>query len=74
VDIYIRVRQYRLSKGMTQAWVAKQIGISPKTLNGIELGRQKLTAETLEAISKKAFGVEPSIFFNDEFLETKIIL
>ncbi|WP_374214199.1 helix-turn-helix domain-containing protein [Candidatus Desulfosporosinus nitrosoreducens] len=69
--IYEKIRQYRISKGITQVWVAKRLGISPKTLNGIELGRQKLTTEMLEAICKKAFEVEPAIFFTDELLETK---
>ncbi|GAB6172034.1 hypothetical protein JCM15765_15120 [Paradesulfitobacterium aromaticivorans] len=73
MKIYEKIRFYRLKKGITQAWVANKIGIHPKTLNGIELGRQRLTVDMFELICRKAFGANPAIFFEDELLETKII-
>jgi transcriptional regulator with XRE-family HTH domain len=71
VKLHEKLRLYRSSRGITQTWLANQIGIPLKTLNGIELGRQRLSADMFELICRKGFDVNPGIFFKDGFLETK---
>ena len=71
MKLHEKLRLYRSSRGITQTWVAEQAGISVKTLSAVELGRQRLTADTFELICRKGLGVDPGIFFKDQFLETK---
>lgn len=51
MEINNRVRQIRKSKGITQTFVAKELGINVQTYNGYELGRRNIKAETLEKIA-----------------------
>ena len=71
MELYEKVRAYRQANGITQSFVANQINMSPKTLNAIEKGRQRLQADTFELICRNGLKVDPSIFFTNEFLETK---
>lgn len=71
MKVHERVRRYREAHGITQSWIAKQIGMSVKSYNGVELGRQRLTADVFELICKKGFKVDPGIFFDNRFLGTK---
>lgn len=66
-----KVKLYIDNHGITQTFVANKLDISLKTLNGILLGRQRLSAEMLERICKEALQIDPSIFFNTDVLETK---
>ena len=66
-----RIRAYRLKHGITQTFIAGKVGMSVKTLNGIELGRQRLDADLFEKICRQGFGIDPSIFFREDVLESK---
>ncbi len=70
IKLYEKIRLYRKNNGISQKWVAQSIGMSEKTLNGIELGRQRLTTDTFESICS-VFNVDPSIFFASEVLDYK---
>jgi len=60
-----------MDKGITQVHIASKLKKPVQRLNAIELGRIKLTADEFEEICIKGLGISPSIFFTDEFLETK---
>lgn len=68
MKLHEKVLLYVNNHGIKQTWLAAQLGISVKTLNSILLGRQKLTADMFELICLKGINVDPSIFFNNEFL------
>lgn len=46
-----RIRMIRESKGLTQTEVAKRMNMSVQTYNGYELGRRRITTDTLEEIA-----------------------
>lgn len=64
-----RIKDYRLSKGITQKYIAEKAGISNKKLSFIENGNVELKAKDLISISK-ALEV-PVSFFTNEVLENK---
>ena len=68
--LYERIREYRISKGITQTHVAKMTGISNKKISYIETGVTELKAEDFMLIAEKGLGVDPS-FFAGEVLEIK---
>ena len=45
-----KIKEKRISLGLTQEVLAEKIGISPKSLSQIELGNNFVSAENLEAI------------------------
>ena len=45
-----KIKEKRISLGLTQEILAEKIGISPKSLSQIELGNNFVSAENLEAI------------------------
>jgi len=63
-----RVRELRRNKGMSQDQLSEQIGIDPKHLSRIELGKSFPYMETLEAIAK-SLQVELKDLFDFSHLE-----
>ena len=61
----IRIYQYRLQKGLTQAQLASQCGIPQPNLSNIEKGKQDLTVSTLIRIAG-ALEVRPGQFLEEE--------
>ena len=45
-----KIKRLRQKKGITQEKLAEMINISPRTLSGIEIGENFMTAQTLEKI------------------------
>lgn len=69
-QLYEKLRDYRISKGITQTHIARMTGISNKKISYIENGVTELKAEDFMLIAEKGLGVDPS-FFTDVVLETK---
>lgn len=67
-----RIQELRKGKGLTQDQLSEQIGIDPKHLSRIELGKSFPYMETLEAIAK-AFQVELKDLFDFSHLEARSI-
>ncbi|MBQ4115151.1 helix-turn-helix transcriptional regulator [bacterium] len=45
-----RIKTLRANKGLSQEQLAEKLGIAPRTLCGIEIGKNFFTASTLEKI------------------------
>jgi len=71
MKLYEKVKLYRISNGFKQAFIAKKSGMSEKKLSAIETGRQRLTTDDFEVICRLGFMVNPGIFFESTFLESK---
>ncbi|MBL3580154.1 helix-turn-helix domain-containing protein, partial [Rhodovulum visakhapatnamense] len=56
-----RLRQLREARGLTQAALAAQLGISPSYLNQIERNQRPLTVQVLLKINA-AFGLDIQVF------------
>lgn len=54
-----KIRNLRVKKGLTQEKLAEMIGISQRSLSGIEIGENFLTAETLDkVINSLGIGID----------------
>ena len=49
-ELGLKIKRIRQRKGLTQEQFAEKIGIAPRTLCGIEIGKNFFTADTLEKI------------------------
>ncbi len=47
-----KIKRMRLNRGLTQEQLAEAVDISQRTLSGIEIGENFVTAETLDKIIK----------------------
>jgi len=65
-----RIRAIRESKNLTQTEVARRINMSVQTYNGYELGRRRITTDTLEKIAQ-ALNEPIANFFENKIYETK---
>jgi transcriptional regulator with XRE-family HTH domain len=52
IAIGIRIRQYRLKAGLSQAGLAEKAGIKPNTVARLERGEHRASSETIEKLSK----------------------
>lgn len=64
------IRDYRLSKGITQTHISEVTGISNKRISNIETGRAVMKADEYILICERGLGVSPS-FFANQVLESK---
>lgn len=63
------IKTIRQSKGLTQKFVAQQLGMSPMQYYRIENGLTKVDANILPKLAEE-LGVKPAIFFKDTLTET----
>ncbi|MEI6580101.1 MAG: helix-turn-helix transcriptional regulator [Eubacteriales bacterium] len=71
MQLYEKLRAYRLANGVTQTHVAKMMQMSVKKLNAIEKGRIKLSADLFLEVCKTGLKIDPASFFANEVLESK---
>lgn len=65
--MYQRLRDYRESKGVTQTHIAKKTGKTVQRISALETGGIRLTVDEFEEICVKGYGVNPAIFFTEQF-------
>jgi len=64
-----RIKELRKKGQISQEQLAEKIGIDPKHLSRIEVGRGYPSLETLESIAK-ALNVEMQVFFEFQHLDS----
>lgn len=57
-----RIRHYRNRKGVSQAWLAQQVGVTPSTISQVETGQIYPSLPGLIKIAE-TLGVNPASFF-----------
>ena len=67
-QIGTKIKQIRQQKGFSQEQFAEKIGIAPRTLCGIELGKNFFTADTLEKILE-VLNITPQDLFKINHLQ-----
>ena len=63
-----KIKRLRQKKGITQEQLAEMANISLRTLGGIEIGKNFMTAQTMETLMK-CLGVSMGELFNSEHLQ-----
>lgn len=63
MPLELSIREYLISHGISQAFIARKCGISKQKLNGILNGRQEIKARELKAVCE-AVGVPCDYFYN----------
>ncbi|MBR1424907.1 helix-turn-helix transcriptional regulator [bacterium] len=67
-ELGIKIKRLRQKKGITQEELAEMANISVRTLGGIEIGANFMTAQTMENIIK-CLGISAKELFDSEHLK-----
>ena len=57
-----KIKRMRLNRGLTQEQLAEAVDVSQRTLSGIEIGENFMTAETLDKILKALNTTSEELF------------
>ena len=74
-----KIKRMRLNRGLTQEQLAEAVDVSQRTLSGIEIGENFVTAETLDKIIKALNTTTEELFAthhlksNEELVDEIII-
>jgi transcriptional regulator with XRE-family HTH domain len=67
-----RARQIRLSKGITQVFVAKKLGYqTPSAVNDFEKGRRNISADKIPLLAM-SLGVTVAELYDEKIFEEKV--
>lgn len=69
-----KIKRMRLNRGLTQEQLAEIIDISQRTLSGIEIGENFVTAETLDKIIKALNTTTEDLFATNHLKEPNELL
>lgn len=69
-----KIKRMRLNRGLTQEQLAEAIDISQRTLSGIEIGENFVTAETLDKIINALNTTTEELFATNHLKEEKELL
>lgn len=64
-----KIKRMRLNRGLTQEQLSEMIDISQRTLSGIEIGENFVTAETLDKIIKALNTTSEELFATNHLKE-----
>ncbi len=69
-----KIKRMRLNRGLTQEQLAEAVDVSQRTLSGIEIGENFVTAETLDKIIKALNTTSEELFATDHLKEDDVIV
>lgn len=69
-----KIKRMRLNRGLTQEQLAEAVDVSQRTLSGIEIGENFVTAETLDKIIQALNTTSEELFATDHLKEDDAIV
>lgn len=69
-----KIKKLRIKKGLTQEKLAEMVDISQRTLSGIEIGENFMTADTLDRILKSLEVTADELFALEHIKETSDLI
>ena len=65
-----KIKRMRTSRGLTQEQLAEMVDVSQRTMSGVEIGENFVTAETLDKIIKALNTTAEELFSTNHIKET----
>ncbi len=69
-----KIKRMRLNRGLTQEQLAEAVDVSQRTLSGIEIGENFVTAETLDKIIKALNTTTEELFATNHLRDDKMLV
>ena len=69
-----KIKRMRINRGLTQEQLAEAVDVSQRTLSGIEIGENFVTAETLDKIIKALNTTSEELFATNHLKEKQELI
>lgn len=69
-----KIKRMRINRGLTQEQLAEAVDVSQRTLSGIEIGENFVTAETLDKIVKALNTTSEELFATNHLKEEQELI
>ena len=69
-----KIKRMRVNRGLTQEQLAEAVDVSQRTLSGIEIGENFVTAETLDKIIKALSTTSEELFATSHLKEEQELI
>ena len=69
-----KIKRMRINRGLTQEQLAEAVDVSQRTLSGIEIGENFVTAETLDKIIKALNTTSEELFATNHLKEEQELI
>ena len=69
-----KIKRMRLNRGLTQEQLAESVDVSQRTLSGIEIGENFVTAETLDKIIQALNTTREELFATIHLRDDKMLV
>lgn len=69
-----KIKRMRINRGLTQEQLSEAVDISQRTLSGIEIGENFVTAETLDKLIKALNTTTEELFATNHLRQTEEIV
>lgn len=69
-----KIKRMRINRGLTQEQLAEAVDVSQRTLSGIEIGENFVTAETLDKIVKALNTTSEELFATNHLKEKQELI
>lgn len=69
-----KIKRMRLNRGLTQEQLAEAIDVSQRTMSGIEIGENFVTAETFDKLVRALNTTSEELFATNHLRESNVIL
>ena len=73
-ELGLKIKRMRINRALTQEKLAEMINVSQRTLSGIEIGENFVTADTLDKIIKALNTSSEELFATNHLKDEKILL
>ena len=73
-ELGIKIKRMRINRGLTQEQLAEMVDVSQRTMSGIEIGENFVTAETLDKIIKALNTTSEELFATDHLKDSDILI
>lgn len=73
-ELGIKIKRMRINRGLTQEQLAEMVDVSQRTLSGIEIGENFVTAETLDKIINALNTTSEELFSTEHLKEPAVLI
>jgi len=73
-ELGIKIKRMRINRGLTQEQLAEIVDVSQRTMSGIEIGENFVTAETLDKIINALNTTSEELFSTEHLKEPAVLI
>jgi len=73
-ELGLKIKRMRINRGLTQEQLAEKVDVSQRTMSGIEIGENFVTAETLDKIINALNTTSEELFATEHLKDSEFLI